>query len=102
MKRAAALLALATFLAAGAARAQFVPGSAFSQPPPPPPHFESVPPPPGPGFAWKPGRWMWDGVAWHWLHGMYVSKALVRDQYVPGHWEQDAGAGFRWIPGTMR
>jgi hypothetical protein len=102
MKSAVATLVLAAFLAAGTARAQFVPDSVITQPPPPAPRFESVPPPPGPGLAWSPGRWVWDGAAWRWFHGRYRSKLLARDMYIRGYWQRHAGAGFGWTPGTLR
>ena len=98
----AACLALALLLAPAVARAQFVPDSTFDQPPPPPPRFETVPPPPAPGLAWSAGKWVWDGITWRWRHGRYRSRLLARDAYRAGHWEQDAGAGFRWVPGTMQ
>ncbi len=94
--------ALTVLLAAASAHAQYVPGPGLAPPPPPPPIFESVPPRPAPDLVWTPGRWVWDGVTWRWRHGRYRSKLGFRDMYVPGHWERDAGAGFRWIPGGMK
>lgn len=103
MRRAgAAALGLAVLLSAGAARAQFIPGSVVDQPPPPAPRFETIPPSPGAEFAWVPGRWVWDGAVWHWYHGRYRSRLLSRGTYVPGHWQLQDGAGYGWTPGGVR
>ena len=37
----------------------------------PEPLIETVPVAPGPGFAWVPGYWSWNGSAWIWIYGVW-------------------------------
>ena len=104
----AALLGIVLAIGATAvARAQSIPAQGFPdtallRPPPPLPRRETPPPSPGEGFTWMPGRWAWDGAAWRWAHGRWRSSDMARGIYVPGHWQNYAGHGTGWTPGTMR
>ncbi len=66
---------------------------------PPPPQTEVVVAAPGPGYAWVPGYWAWNGrwvwVGGHWTLGPHPHAVWVGPRYVtrghhyvyhPGYW----------------
>ena len=53
---------------------------------PPPPYAERLPPPPGPGYAWRGGRWHWNGRRYVWLNGYYARRPYGHAVWVPGRW----------------
>lgn len=54
--------------------------------PPPPPRIERAVV--GPGYAWVPGHWRWNGVRRVWIGGHRVARTGYR--YVPAHWARGA------------
>ncbi len=82
-----------------------VPGSPAAAPTvvyqtPPPPQVEVVPMSPGPGYAWVPGYWGWNGE-WVWVSGRYVVRPHAHAVWVRGHWSPH-GRGYVWVGGRWR
>jgi hypothetical protein len=65
-------------------------------PPVPAPQAEIVPPPPAPHYRWEPGHWHWNGAAYVWVAGHYVTRRGPA-QYVPGQWVWNGNA-WLWEP----
>src|SRR5260370_33325684 len=65
--------------------------------PPPPPQTEVVVEAPGPGYAWVPGYWTWQG-SWVWVRGGWRTPPHPRSVWVGGHWHR-RGHGYVWIQG---
>ncbi len=88
MKHRALILALSLVTAsvfAQAASAQVYGAVRFG---PPAPIVERRPVLPGPGYAWRPGYWQWNGNRYVWRGGYYVRRPYGRTAWIPGHWAQ--------------
>jgi len=72
--------------------ASVVAGLSTSTAPPPLPS-EEQPPCPEEGDLWTPGYWAWDGVAYNWVPGVWVSPPQVGVFVTPGYWAC-AGTAF--------
>jgi hypothetical protein len=55
---------------------------------PPPPVYERAIVSPGPGYAWVPGYYRWDGRAYVWAPGVWTRPPHARSHWVAGHWAQ--------------
>jgi hypothetical protein len=62
-----------------------VAGMSTSTAPPPLPAADQ-PPCPEEGDLWTPGYWAWDGVAYNWVPGVWVSPPRVGVFWTPGYW----------------
>jgi len=60
-------------------------GMSASTAPPPLPTADQ-PPCPEEGDLWTPGYWAWDGVAYNWVPGVWVSPPRVGVFWTPGYW----------------
>jgi hypothetical protein len=61
--------------------------SVISAPTPPPPlPAEDQPPCPEDGDLWTPGFWVWDGVQYSWVSGVWVFPPSVGIFWTPGYW----------------
>ena len=89
----ATALTLAAFLApvAEPARAQVSVVSAPTTAPiaPPPLPLYTRPPIPGPGYAWVPGYWAWDGQEYYWVPGYWMLPPATGLLWTPGYWSAD-------------
>ena len=68
---------------------------------PPALQAEIVPPVPGPGWAWRPGYWRWNGVRYVWVGGRYLRGPRAGAVWVAGHWAERP-RGWVWVPGHWR
>ncbi|MGC1388725.1 MAG: hypothetical protein WA807_12005 [Steroidobacteraceae bacterium] len=67
------------------------------QPVPAPP-AETIPPPPPQGvYIWRPGHWVWNGYAYRWKRGAYVSHEPKMHVWVNGAWVIRGGVRV-WVP----
>ncbi len=67
-------------------------------PAPPAPRVEAIPPPPGPAVVWEPGHNHWNGAAYVWIPGRYVTRIAGTTRWEHGHWANRGGA-WVWVPG---
>ncbi len=93
LRASATALTLAAFLApvAEPARAQVSVVSAPTTAPiaPPPLPLYTRPPIPGPGYAWVPGYWAWDGQEYYWVPGYWMLPPATGLLWTPGYWSAD-------------
>ncbi len=70
-----------------------------SHPPIPPIRAEQVPAPPQSSVVmiWQPGHFDWDGNAYAWVPGKWVSRAGHGTLWQDGYWQQTA-QGPVWLP----
>jgi hypothetical protein len=54
--------------------------------PPPPLPIDDQPPCPEDGDLWTPGYWVWDGVQYAWVAGVWVFPPGVLIFWTPGYW----------------
>jgi hypothetical protein len=66
---------------------------------PPPTPYEVQPPAPGPGFAWVPGRWQWNGAQYLWIAGQWTLPPAYGAAWVGPRWVPYT---HRWSPGWWR
>jgi hypothetical protein len=74
--------------------------SAGNAPPPiPAPIAEALPKPPVSPTAliWQPGHWDWNGSAYVWVPGQYVSPEGHGNNWLPAYWEK-TDSGWIWHP----
>jgi hypothetical protein len=69
---------------------------------PPAPIVETRPAMPGPGYAWVPGYYRWNGNRYVWVHGHYSHAPRPNDSWVPGHWTQGPHGRWHWREGHWR
>jgi hypothetical protein len=62
-----------------------VAGMSASTAPPPLP-TDDQPPCPEEGYLWTPGYWTWNGAAYDWVPGVWVSPPRVGVLWTPGYW----------------
>jgi hypothetical protein len=65
--------------------ASVVAGMSASTAPPALPTADQ-PPCPEEGDLWTPGYWAWDGAAYYWVSGVWVSPPRVGVFWTPGYW----------------
>ena len=68
---------------------------------PPAPQIETIPVAPGPGYAWHPGVWRWNGERYIWVGGRYFRRPYGNAEWVPGHWVHRP-QGWVWRAGHWR
>jgi hypothetical protein len=88
---AVAVVASGIFFASSPAQAAVV----YVTTAPPVAIVERVPARPGPGYAWVPGHYRWNGSTYVWMHGHYERHA---GSWCNGHWAHTSH-GYYWVEG---
>jgi hypothetical protein len=68
---------------------------------PPAPIVETRPPMPGPGYVWVPGYHNWNGSAYVWTGGHWMTPPHAHARYLAGRWHH-AHRGWYYEEGRWR